>query len=126
MKRICADFVQKFHADLSRACIGSEAFAVFDGFEVVHLAGSCASLGIDACPQGDLSIDAAVVAMGFDRLRDQQNRDAEQAEAADGSQYGVVVGPHHLASRELLLVVVVHASLVSGFNVWTALRVDWP
>jgi hypothetical protein len=108
------------------ARIGSEAFAVFNGFEVIHFAGICASLGIDAGTHGDLCINAAVVAMGFDRLRDQQNCDAEQAEAADGSQYGVGVGSHHLASRELLLVVVVHASLVSGFNVLTALRVDWP
>ena len=99
---------------------------MFDGFEVIHLAGSCASLGIDAGPQGDLYVDAAVVAMGFDGLRDQQNRDAEQAETADGCQYGLGVGPHHLASRELLLVVVDHASLLIGFNVWTALRVDWP
>ena len=66
------------------ARIGSEAFAVFNGFEVVHLAGSCASLGIDAGPQGDLCVDAAVVAMGFDGLGNQQNRDAEQAETADG------------------------------------------
>jgi hypothetical protein len=32
------------------AFIGLEAFAMFDGFEVIHLAGSCASLGIDAGP----------------------------------------------------------------------------
>ncbi len=70
------------------ARIGSEAFAVFDGFEVIHLAGICSSLGIDAGPQGDLCVNAAVVAMGFDRLRNQQNRDAEQAETADGRQYG--------------------------------------
>ena len=60
------------------ARIGSEAFAVFNGFEVVHLAGICSSIAIDAGPHGDLCIDAAVVAMGFDRLRDEQNRDAEQ------------------------------------------------
>ena len=71
------------------ARISSEAFAVFNSFEVIHLAGSCSSLGIDAPPQGDLCIDAAVVAMGLDRLRDQQNRDAEEAESADGRQYGV-------------------------------------
>ena len=64
------------------AFIGLEAFAMFDGFEVIHLAGSCASLGIDAGPQGDLYVDAAVVAMGFDGLRDQQNRDADQTETA--------------------------------------------
>ena len=93
---------------------------------MVHLAGICSSLGIDAGPHGDLCIDAEVVAMGFDRLRDEQNRDAEQAESADGSQYGVGVGSNHLASRELLLVVVDHAFLVFGFSVWTALRVDWP
>ena len=61
---------------------------MFNGFEVVHLAGICSSLGIDAGPQVDLCIDAAVVAIGFDRLRDQQNRDAEQAETADDRQYG--------------------------------------
>ena len=66
------------------ARIGSEAFAVFNGFEVIHFAGICASLGIDAGPHGDLCIDAAVVAMGFDGLRDQQNSDAKPAEAADG------------------------------------------
>ncbi|WP_370624151.1 hypothetical protein [Synechococcus sp. MU1643] len=64
------------------ARIGSEAFAVFDGFEVVHLAASCVSLWIDAGPHGDLRIDAAVVAMGSDGLWNQQNRDAEQAEPA--------------------------------------------
>ena len=62
------------------AFIGLEAFAVFNGLEVIHLAGSCASLWIDARPQVDLCIDAAVVAMGFDGLWNQQNRDAEQAE----------------------------------------------
>ena len=106
------------------ARIGAEAFAVFDGFEVVHLAGSCASLGIDAGPHGDLRIDAAVVAIGFDGLWNQQNRDAEQAEAADGSQYGVGVVSHHLASCELLLAVVNHASFVFGSSVWTALLCD--
>ena len=64
--------------------IGSEAFAVFNGLEVVHLAGIWSSLGIDAGPQVDLCIDAAVVAMGFDGLWKQQNRNAEQAETADG------------------------------------------
>ena len=43
---------------------------MFDGFEVVHLVGSCFSLGLDAGPHGDLRIDAAVVAIGFDCLRD--------------------------------------------------------
>ena len=88
--------------------------------------GSCASLWIDADPQVDLCVDAAVVAMGFDGLWKQQNRNAEQAETADGRQHGVGVGTHHFASRELLLAVVDHASLVIGFNVWTGLRVDWP
>ena len=64
--------------------------------------------------------------MGFNRLRDEQNLDAEQAETADGRQHGVGVGSHHLLSCELLLAVVDHASLLIGFNVWTALRVDWP
>ena len=105
--------------------MGLEAFAVFDGFEVVHLAGAYASLGVDARPHGDLRIDAAVVAMGFDGLRDQQNSDAKQAEAADGRQYGVGVGPHHLPCCQFLLAVVVHASCVFGPSVWTALRVDW-
>jgi hypothetical protein len=36
------------------------------------------------------------------------------------------VGSHHLASCELLLAVVDHASLVFGSSLWTALRVDWP
>ena len=63
--------------------------------------------------------------MGFDGLRDQQNRDAEQAETADGRQHGVGVGTHHFPSRELLLAVVDHASLVCISSVWTALRVDW-
>ena len=94
------------------ARIGLEAFAVFDGFEEVHFAGICASLGIDAGPHGDLCIDAAVVAMGFDGLRDQQNSDAEQAETAESREYGVGVCSHHLTSRELLLVVVDHVSLV--------------
>ena len=107
------------------ARIGSEAFAVFNSFEVVHLSGSCSSLGIDAGSQVDLCIDTKVVAMGFDRLRDEQNRDAEQAETADGRQYGVGVDSHQLASCELLLAVVDHASLVFGSSVWTALRVDW-
>ena len=106
------------------ARIGSEAFAVFDGFEVVHFAGSCVPLGIDAGPHGDLRIDAAVVAMVFDGLWNQQNRDAEQAEAADSRQYGVGVGSHHLATCELSLAVVNHASLVFGSSVWTPLRVD--
>ena len=48
--------------------------------------------------------------MVFDGLWNQQNRDAEQAETADGRQYGVGVGSNHLASRELLLVVVDHVS----------------
>lgn len=108
------------------ALIGSEAFAVFDGFEVVLLAGSCASFGIDVGLHGDLCVDAAVVAMGFDGLWNQQNRDTEQAEATDDTQHWVGVGSHHLASRELLLAVVDHASLVFGSSVWIALRVDWP
>ena len=99
---------------------------MFDGFEVIHLAGICSSLGIDAGPHGDLCIDAAVVAIGFDRLRDEKNRDAEQAETADSREYGVGVGSDHFTSRELLLVLVDHSSLVFGFSVWTALRVDWP
>ena len=90
---------------------------MFNGLEVVHLAGICSSLGIDAGPQVDLCIDAAVVAMGFDGLWNQQNSDAEQAEAADGRQYGVGVGPHHFAGCELLLDVVHHASLVFGLHV---------
>ena len=52
------------------ARIGLEAFAVF--------------ICLRICWWSDAGrlIDAAVVAMGFDRLRDQQNRDAEQAETA--------------------------------------------
>jgi len=108
------------------AFIGLEAFAVFNGLEVIHLAGSCASLWIDAYPHGDLCVDAAVVAMRFDGLWNQQNRDAEQAKTANSRKHRVGVGSHHLASCELLMVVVDHVSLVIGFNVWTALRVDWP
>ena len=52
--------------------------------------------------------------MGFDGLWKQQNRNAEQAETGDGRQHGVGVGSHHFASRELLLAVVDHASLVFG------------
>ena len=71
------------------ACISLEAPAVFDGFVIRHLAGSCVSLGIDAGPHGDLRIDAAVCAMVFDGLRNQQNRDTEKAETADCSQHWV-------------------------------------
>jgi hypothetical protein len=108
------------------ALIGSEAFAVFNGFEVIHLAGICSSIGIDAGPQVDLCIDSAVVAMGFGPLRNDKYRDAEQAVTADGLQHGIGVSSHHLASCELLLAVVDHASLVFGSSLWTALRVDWP
>ena len=90
------------------AGIGSEAFAVFDGFQVIHLARVCVSVGVDRDPHGDLGIDAAVVAIGFDGLRNQKNSDAEQAEAADCSQHRVSVGSHHFTHRELLLVVIVH------------------
>ena len=81
------------------ARIGSKAFAVFDCFEVVHLAGSGLSLGVDGNPHGDLRIDAAVIAMGFDGLWNQQNSNADQTEAADGSQHWIGMGPHHLPCR---------------------------
>ena len=89
--------------------IGLEAFAVFNGFEVIHLAGIFASFGIDACPHGDLRVDAEVLAMGCDGLRKHQNRNAEQAETAYGRQHWVGVGLHHFSSCELLLAVVDHS-----------------
>ena len=71
------------------ARVGLEAFTVLNGFEVIHLAGSFASFGIDAGPHGDLCVDAEVVAMSCDGLREQQNRNAEQAETAYGRQHWV-------------------------------------
>ena len=72
---------------------------MFDGFQVVHLAGGCFSLGVDAGPHRDLRIDAAVLAIGFDGLRNQQNSNAEQTEAADGGKHGVRMSSHHFANR---------------------------
>ena len=81
---------------------------MLDGFQVIHLARVCVSVGVDRDPHGDLGIDAAVVAIGFDGLRNQKNSNAEQAEAAYGSQHRVGVGSHHFTHRELLLAVIDH------------------
>lgn len=59
-------------------------------------------------PHLHLNINAAVVAMGFHRLGDQQHRDRQQADRADGGQQWVGVSPHHFARRELLVAVVGH------------------
>ena len=46
--------------------------------------------------------------MVFHRLGDQQHRDRQQADRADGGQQWVGVGAHHFARRELLVAVVGH------------------
>ena len=81
------------------------------GLEVDQFSRAALPLERTALAQLDLGIHAAVVAMGFHRLGDLQEGDGQKAAAADGGQYGVGVGAHHLASGELLLGVIAHGGL---------------
>ena len=78
------------------------------GLELIHSAGPLLAAGIDGITHLDLRIDATVEALMSDRLRNEQQRHGEQAQAADGSQHGVGVGSHHLPRGEGLVVVVGH------------------
>ena len=63
---------------------------------------------VDCFVHLDLRINVTVEAVMSDRLRNEQQRDSEQAQAAEGSQHGVGMGSHHLSGREELVVVVGH------------------
>ena len=87
---------------------GSTAFAVLESLEFVDSAGSLLAAVIDGIAHLDLRIDATVEAVMSDRLWEQEQRNGEQAQAADGCQHGVGVGSHHLPRGEGLVVVVGH------------------
>ena len=78
------------------------------GLELIDSAGPLRAARIDGVAHLDLRIDAAVEAVMSDRLRNEQQRDGEQAQAADGSQHWVGMGSHHFPGGEGLVVVVSH------------------
>ena len=82
---------------------GSTAFAVLESLEFVDSAGSLLAAGINGITHLDLRIDATVEAVMSDRLRNEQQRHGEQAQAADSSQHGVGVGSHHLPGGKGLI-----------------------
>lgn len=59
------------------------------GLELIDSAGPLRAARIDGVAHLDLRIDATVEAVMSDRLRNEQQRDGEQAQAADGSQHWV-------------------------------------
>ena len=78
------------------------------GLEFIDSAGPLLASGIDGITHLDLRIDATVEAVMSDRLRNEQQRHGEQAQAADSSQHGVGVGSHHLPGGKGLIDVVGH------------------
>ena len=78
------------------------------GLELIDSAGPLRAARIDGVAHLDLRIDATVEAVMSDRLRNEQQRDGEQAQAADGSQHWVGMGSHYFPGGEGLVVVVSH------------------
>ena len=102
---------------------GSTAFAVLESLEFVDSAGSLLAAVIDGIAHLDLRIDATVEAVMSDRLWEQEQRNGEQAQAADGCQHGVGVGSHHFPRGEGLVVVVGH-DLAPCFQIYIGISID--
>ena len=73
------------------------------GFELIDSAGPLLAEVIDDVTHLDLRIDVAVEALVSDRLREEQQHDAYQAQAADCCQHGISVGTNHLSYGEVMI-----------------------
>ena len=68
------------------------------GVEIDDSTGPLLAAVVDGVTHRDLRSDAAVEAMVSDRLREKQQHDANQAQAADCCQHGISVRTNHLSS----------------------------